>query len=250
MFLNNSLRISLKIRLVLIYSLLFIISCSLIFAVASYRIYHEINRTGDKEALHISRNMQEVYNLSIQSPQPSVPELPGEEGRRNYPASDRAVLEKRFPGMELLAARLDNGPVPEGKSEPLKYHTASIYFQGKYYTCRVRQDGSVYSKLVKEPSNLMQLRLQLHAKPVKPNPLRSLKRRFAELARSRGHKGFIAVIRDSNTGKTILHTGENLSKHQKVLAGDHPEDTAFEVGSFRYLKSDSLSDVPSKTATA
>ena len=238
MFLNNSLRISLKIRLVLIYSLLFIISCSLIFAVASYRIYHEINRTGDKEALHISRNMQEVYNLSIQSPQPSVPELPGEEGRRNYPASDRAVLEKRFPGMELLAARLDNGPVPEGKSEPLKYHTASIYFRGKYYTCRVRQDGSVYSKLVKEPSNLMQLRLQLHAKPVKPNPLLSLKRRFAELARSRGHKGFIAVIRDSNTGKTILHTGENLSKHQKVLAGDHPEDTAFEVGSFRYLKSD------------
>ena len=70
MFSNNSLRISLKIRLVLIYSLLFIISCSLIFAVASYRIYLEMNRLVDEEAQRISRNMREVYELSLQSALP------------------------------------------------------------------------------------------------------------------------------------------------------------------------------------
>ncbi|MBR7107827.1 MAG: HAMP domain-containing histidine kinase [Lentisphaeria bacterium] len=239
MFSNNSLRISLKIRLVSIYSLLFIVSCSLIFVVASYRIYLEMNRLVDVEAQRISRNMREVYELSLQPPA-AEPVIPGAESIRNYPASDLEILQKRFPGMELLTAREENGVIAGNGGVPQKYYTASIFYQDKYYTCRVRSDGSVYSKLVKEPSHLMELRrqLKLQLKPVKPDPLKNLKRRFSELIRSRGHEGFLIVIRDRSTGKTVLSAGGNLQIHDKVLSGNFPEETAFEVGNFRYFKSE------------
>ena len=63
---NKALRISLKIRLALLYTLLFFISCSMIFVVASLRIYREVNRMGDDELLRIADNIQEIYANALE----------------------------------------------------------------------------------------------------------------------------------------------------------------------------------------
>ena len=81
---NKPLRISLKIRLALLYTLLFFISCSLIFVVASLRIYREINRVGDEELFRMTENIQEICSNAF-SPD-STEEM--SDPRREYPESD------------------------------------------------------------------------------------------------------------------------------------------------------------------
>ena len=93
MFSNKLLRISLKIRLAFTYTLFFFISCILIFTVFSLRVYREINRIGDEELFRIADNITDLYHNSLQNSRNTI----ANDSRSDYPESDRAVLEKRFP---------------------------------------------------------------------------------------------------------------------------------------------------------
>ena len=153
-----------KIRLALLYTLLFFISCSLIFVVASLRIYREVNRMGDEELLRIADSIQEVYANAL-NPQPR--EEP-EDTRNDYPENERKILERRFPGMELLESRKQDAlPDPVSK-QARHYFTATIFHKGHFYECRVRPDGTVYSKQLKHVANLKQLQKKLNTPPFEP----------------------------------------------------------------------------------
>ena len=161
---NKSLRISLKIRLALLYTLLFFISCSLIFVVASLRIYREINRVGDEELFRMTENIQEICANALN------PE-PGEElidPRRTFPENDLKILEQRFPGMELLSSRKQEALGASNSDTHRHYVTATIFHNGQFYECRVRSDGSIYSKLLKKTAELDRLRRRLNTPPETP----------------------------------------------------------------------------------
>ena len=231
MFWNKGLRISLKLRLVFVYTLLFIVSCSLIFAVASYRIYLEINRMSDEEAHRIAMNIHEAWSSSQQQ---NFSASADDAGRRNYPESDRKVLEKNFPGMELLSARSEESSFVFSGGIQRKYFTAYIFHKGRYYECRVRQDGSLYSKRVKESSHLETLRRQLRAPA---DPLRILRVRFSDAVRARGHNDFLIMIWDHAKQKPLLRSGAVLKDPQQIIAApEYPADTPFEIGKFRFVK--------------
>ena len=196
---NKTLRISLKIRLALLYTLLFFISCSMIFVVASLRIYREVNRMGDDELLRIADNIQEIYTNALNPPNREETEDP----RNDYPENERRILEQRFPGMELLETRKQDAL---SAAQTRHYFTAAIFHKGNFYECRVRHDGTVYSKQLKNIANLKQLYAKLHARPDTPEAAvnKALKRHFNQLGRIHGQNDFFVVIRDKENQKNLI----------------------------------------------
>ena len=121
---NKHLRISLKIRLAFTYTIFFFISCVLIFTVASWRGYQEINRMTDDELCRTFETINESFYNALQRSQ----EFFDSDTRNEYPDRDLQILKKRFPGMELLSAGRQegiSGTVPEN------YYTAKIFHRGK-----------------------------------------------------------------------------------------------------------------------
>ena len=230
---NKSLRISLKIRLALLYTLLFFISCSLIFVVASLRIYREINRVGDEELFRMTENIQEICANALN------PE-PGEElidPRRTFPENDLKILEQRFPGMELLSSRKQEALEASNSDAHRHYVTATIFHNGQFYECRVRSDGSVYSKLLKKTAELDRLRRRLNTPPETPEAAaqRALKRHFSQLNRTLGQNEFFIAVWDANARKCLFKAGANFKKFAKVLDQAEAPLSGFETGRFRCI---------------
>ncbi len=227
---NKTLRISLKIRLALLYTLLFFISCSMIFVVASLRIYREVNRMGDDELLRIADNIQEIYANALNPPNREETE----DTRSDYPENERRILEQRFPGMELLETRKQDAL---SAAQPRHYFTAAIFHKGNFYECRVRQDGTVYSKQLKNIANLKQLYAKLHARPDTPEAAvnKALKRHFNQLGRIHGQNDFFVVIRDKENQKNLFKTGTKFEKSSKVIHNAEAPRTGFEIAGFRCI---------------
>lgn len=233
---NKLLRFSLKIRLAFTYTLFFFISCILIFTIFSLRVYREINRVGDDELFRIAESVNELYYNAMENSSKMV--VP--DNREDYPESDRKVLEKRFPGMELLSVirleSINRNHLPENSEN---YYTAYIFFRGKYYECRVRRDGSVYSKLVRKNAELQRLREQLNtvADPRK-TALKSLKQKFRELDRFHGQNEFFAVIWDGDEDKYLMHAGAKPAVMKDIVNYEVAPLTGFEIGKFRCIYTD------------
>lgn len=233
---NKLLRFSLKIRLAFTYTLFFFISCILIFTVFSLRVYREINRVGDDELFRIAESVNELYYNAMENSSKMV--VP--DNREDYPEPDRKVLEKRFPGMELLSVirleSINRSLLPENSEN---YYTAYIFFRGKYYECRVRRDGSVYSKLVRKNAELQRLREQLNtvADPRK-TALKSLKQKFRELDRFHGQNEFFAVIWDGDEDKYLMHAGAKPAVMKDSVNYEVAPLTGFEIGKFRCIYTD------------
>ena len=236
MFSNKLLRISLKIRLAFTYTLFFFISCILIFTVFSLRVYREINRIGDEELFRIADNITDLYHNSLQNSRNTIVN----DSRSDYPESDRAVLEKRFPGMELISAdRLESLNNSSSAAEPTNYYTAYIFHRNQYYECRVRRDGSVYSKLIKKNAGLRRLREQLDAaaNPQK-NAEKALKQKFRELGRFHGQNEFFAIIWDYENEKYLMHAGAKPAVLAKIVKHETTPSTGFEIEKFRCIYTD------------
>lgn len=230
---NKALRISLKIRLALLYTLLFFISCSMIFVVASLRIYREVNRMGDDELLRIADNIQEIYANALNPP----PKEETEDTRNDYPENERRILEQRFPGMELLETRKQDSLPDPGSRQPRHYFTATIFHKGQFYECRVRPDGTVYSKQLKHIANLKQLHKKFNTPPDTPEVAadKALKRHFNQLGRTYGQNDFFVVIRDKNNLKNLFKTGTNFKKSSRVITQAEAPRTGFEIARFRCI---------------
>ncbi|MBO5822251.1 MAG: HAMP domain-containing histidine kinase [Lentisphaeria bacterium] len=230
---NKSLRISLKIRLALLYTLLFFISCSLIFVVASLRIYREINRVGDEELFRMTENIQEICANALNPD-------PGEEladPRRTFPENDLKILEQRFPGMELLSSRKQEALEASNSNAHRHYVTATIFHNGQFYECRVRTDGSVYSKLLKKTAELDRLRRRLNTPHETPEAAaqRALKRHFSQLNRTLGQNEFFIAVWDADAQKCLFKAGANFKKFAKVLNQAEAPLAGFETGRFRCI---------------
>ncbi len=230
---NKSLRISLKIRLALLYTLLFFISCSLIFVVASLRIYREINRVGDEELFRMTENIQEICANALNPD-------PGEEladPRRTFPENDLKILEQRFPGMELLSSRKQEALEASKSNAHRHYVTATIFHNGQFYECRVRTDGSVYSKLLKKTAELDRLRSRLNTSQETPEAAaqRALKRHFSQLNRTLGQNEFFIAVWDADAQKCLFKAGANFKKFAKVLNQAEAPLAGFETGRFRCI---------------
>ena len=224
---NKTLRISLKIRLALLYTLLFFISCSLIFVVASLRIYREINRVGDEELFRMTENIQEICSNALN------PEN-GEEQtdpRNEYPEKDFKLLEQRFPGMELITVRRQ--PTPDD----LRYVTATIFHNSRFYECRVRADGSIYSKQTVETPELIRLRRRLNTPPETPEAAaaKALKRHFTQLNRTLGQNEFFIALWNDNEQKCLFKAGASFKKFAKVIKSAKAPRAGFETGRFRCI---------------
>lgn len=230
---NKPLRISLKIRLALLYTLLFFISCSLIFVVASLSIYREINRVGDEELFRMTENIQEICSNAF-SPS-STEEI--SDPRREYPESDLKLLEQRFPGMELLSSRKQQSLDVSDSATPRHYITATIFHNGQFFECRVRPDGSVYSKLLKKTADLTRLRRTLNTPPETPEAIanKALKRHFSQLNRTLGQNEFFIALWDANEQKCIFKAGANFKKFAKVINLAEAPLAGYETGRFRCI---------------
>ena len=234
MSLNKHLRISLKIRLALTYTIFFFISCVLIFSISSWRVYQEINRMTDEELCRTFENISESYHNSLQQSQ----EFFNNDTRDEYPQRDLQILEKRFAGMELLAASRQEGVGASGVSAE-SYYTAKIFHRGKYYECRVRKDGSIYSKQIRDFSHFQQLRKQLHAAAdPRKSAVNTLKRRFRELDRSYGQSDFFAVILDDESNAPLMRAGAVVNGVEKLIDAESIPMTGFEISRFRCIYND------------
>ena len=230
---NKTLRISLKIRLALLYTLLFFISCSLIFVVASLRIYREVNRMSDEELLRIADSIQEIYANALNPP----PREETEDTRNDYPENERKILERRFPGMELLESRKQDAlPDPVSK-QTRHYFTATIFHKGHFYECRVRPDGTVYSKQLKHVANLKQLKKKFSTTPDSQEVAidKALKRHLNQLGRTHGQNDLFVIIRDKENQKNLFRTGTNFEKSSRVITQSEAPRTGFEVSGFRCI---------------
>ena len=230
---NKTLRISLKIRLALLYTLLFFISCSLIFVVASLRIYREINRIGDEELFRITENIQEICANALN------PES-GEEQtdpRTEYPEKDLKLLEQRFPGMELLAVRKQYAAAVPEAAALRHYITATIFHNRRFYECRVRADGSLYSKQTPETPELLRLRRKLTTPPETPEAAasRALKRHFTQLNRTLGQNEFFVALWNDQEQKCLFKAGASFKKFAKVIKSAEAPLAGFETGRFRCI---------------
>ena len=233
MFSNKFLRFSLKIRLAFTYTIFFFVSCVLIFAVVSFRVYREINRIGDEELCRIAEDIDELYQNSLENSR----KLSESDTRDEYPAYDRDILTKRFPGMELISASRREGI--DGTRHSTSYFTAYIFYQGKYYECRVRADGSVYSKQVKNDAVLRRTHQQISAAadPQK-TALQKLSSHFRKLDRSHGQNEFFAMIADGQTGKVIMRAGAKSAVSDRIFQSETEPMTGFEIPRFRCIYSD------------
>lgn len=236
MSLNKHLRISLKIRLAFTYTIFFFISCVLIFTVTSLRVYQEINRMTDDELCRTFETISESFHNALQRSQ----EFFDSDTRNEYPDRDLQILKKRFPGMELLSAGRQEGISGTGDGAvPESYYTAKIFHRGKYYECRVRKDGSIYSKQIRDVSHLQQLREQLHAAAdPRKYALTILKRRFRELDRSYGQSDFFAVIMEDGKTTPLMRAGAVITGLEPVADDKIMPMTGFEIARFRCIYND------------
>lgn len=228
---NKALRISLKIRLALLYTLLFFVSCSLIFVVASLRIYREINHIRDEELLRITDNIQSIYTNALNPPPKEEPD----NLSADYPEEERRILEQRFPGMKLLESRKQEALSDSESQQHTHYFTAIIFHNDRFYECRVRQNGSIYSKLLKSSAGLTRLARRFNTPPEKPEDAaaRALKRHFSQLGRTHGQNDFFVVLWDSRTQKTLFRAGADFNKFAKIIASAEAPRTGFEIARFR-----------------
>ena len=224
---NKTLRISLKIRLALLYTLLFFISCSLIFVVASLRIYREINRVSDEELFRMTENIQEICANALN------PESGEEQSdpRNEYPENDLKLLEQRFPGMELISVR------KQRSLDDHDYVTATIFHKDQFYECRVRANKSIYSKQIAKTPELLRLRRRLNTPPETPEAAaaRTLKRHFTQLNRTLGQNEFFIAVWDANERKCLFKAGANFKKFAKVIDSADAPLAGFETGRFRCI---------------
>ncbi len=151
---GNHRRITLKTRMALSYALLFFISCAIIFCLMVYLISRMLNRADDASTRLIATEIEIIYILGPRFDRFGEI-LPGSE----YPAADRVVLERRFPGIEVCYIyRSMLHDLPDDAQSRRIYNTAFAAWRGAFYEMRVQDGSLVYSRKINVANHMARLR--------------------------------------------------------------------------------------------
>ena len=207
---EGSRRVSLKTRLALGYGILFLLSCSIIFALTGYLLVAQVNQSGDLSLQQIAARTRGIYVLG--SRYDRLDDLLPED---SYPDFDRFFLENRFPGAEILFVNHTADSLG-GRD----YYTAYFCYEGNYYEFRVQDENSFFSQKINIRAN-------------QPN-LRSY---ISRIILARGQDNLRMIILNKDGTNYLAHAGKpNEPKTKKKPPVWQQHRTApYEHGNFRYL---------------
>ncbi|MBE6372917.1 MAG: HAMP domain-containing histidine kinase [Lentisphaerae bacterium] len=207
---EGSRRISLKTRLALGYGILFLLSCSIIFALAGYLLVAQVNKSGDLSLQQIAARTRGIYVLGARYDR--LDDLQPEE---SYPDFDRFFLENHFPGAEILFVNHVTDSLG-GRD----YYTAYFCFEGDYYEFRVRDENSFFSQKINIQTN-------------QPN-LRSY---ISRIILARGQDNLRMAILNKDGSNYLANAGKRnpAGKKRQPPSWQQHRTAPYENGNFRYL---------------
>ncbi len=207
MYWNEIKHPSLKTRIALSYTLLFLLSCSAILLLIFILMQYDFYRSTESRLQYIANHTRKVHvigkSLQIYN------EILTEE---SYPEKYMQILRKQFKNLKIIFVCTRHLPIPDNKIR--KIYTVYAVHNGKYYEMRVNhQDLSVYSKLINTDNNKFQLQTY-----------------FSRMLVSSGQENlFISFCRKDHS--VFLHAGENTLSEAQIKSL-HAEEKLNVIGNF------------------
>lgn len=150
---KNRRHLTLKTRIALSYALLFFTSCAIIFFLMVYLVTAMLSRVEDTNTRLVAAETELIYIMG-----PRADRFDEILSGKDYPAEDRAVLDRKFPGLEICytyrTSAYDSG---DNRSRKV-FNTAFACYRDEFYEMRVQDDGAVYSRKVNIENHIPYLR--------------------------------------------------------------------------------------------
>ena len=208
---EGSRRVSLKTRLALSYGILFFLSCSIIFILAGYLLVAQVTKSGDLSLQQMAARIRGIYVLGFRYDR--LDDLLSDD---SFPDYERAYLENRFPGAEILFVNHTADTI--GGHD---YYTAYFFFEDAYYEFRMQDENNIYSRKINILTNLPNLRSHI-----------------SRIILARGQDNLrLAILNQDNSNYLAppRKKAQTAPRKTKKITWQQRREKPYEDGKFRYL---------------
>lgn len=155
MFWNKKQRhLTLKTRIALSYALLFFSSCAIIFCLMVYLVTAMLSRAEDANTRLVAAETELIYIMG-----PRADRFDEILSGKDFPASEKAVLDRKFPGLEICYIyRTSTYNSGNGESSRKVFNTAFACYRDDFYEMRVQDNDNVYSRKINIENHVPYLR--------------------------------------------------------------------------------------------